>query len=326
MKMTIPVIDISQFYTDSKTGKEMIGQQIDQACRDIGFFCITGHSIAPSLINETFEVARQFFDLPLDEKLKISVPPGAAYHGYTAIANSASLAKTLNQELPPDWREYFYMGKDDIPETDNYYQTELAQYFFAPNLWSSHPLNFRTVVNQYFNQMEMLSTDLMRLFAIGLGLPDSYFDSKVDKHGSHLILINYPEQHSPPLPGQLRASPHTDFGTLTIVCQDSVEGGLQILSKAEEWIDVDYIPGALVINIGDLMARWTNDRWTSTLHRVVNPSSEVAAVSRRQSFAYFHQPNYNTWVECLEGCADATHPRRYPPILREKTIVTKSQK
>lgn len=315
MEMTIPVIDISQFYAGSSTGKKIIAQQIDQACRDIGFFCITGHPIAQSLIIETFDVARQFFDLPLDEKLKISVPPGAAYHGYTAIANSASLAKTLNEESPPDWREYFYMGKDDIPKDDDYYQTELASYFFAPNLWSAAPSNFRAVINQYFNQMEVLSTDLMRLFAIGLGLPEPYFDSKVDKHGSHLILINYPEQHYPPLPGQLRASPHTDFGTLTIVCQDSVEGGLQILGKEGEWIDVEYIPGAFVINIGDLMARWTNDRWTSTLHRVVNPFSDVAAVSRRQSFAYFHQPNYNIRVECLDGCADETHPVRYPPII-----------
>ncbi len=315
MKMTIPVIDISQFYTGNQTGKEAIAQQIGQACEDIGFFCITGHQIDQALIDQTFEVTRHFFDLPLDEKLKISVPPGAAYHGYTAIADSASLAKTLNEESPPDLREYFYMGKDDIPEGNDYYQTDLASYFFAPNLWPDHPPHFRTLINQYFKQMEVLSSDLMRLFAISLRLDEDYFDSKINQHGSHLISINYPEQHQPPLPGQLRASPHTDFGTLTIVCQDSVEGGLQILDKEGEWINAEYIPAAFVINIGDLMARWTNDRWTSTLHRVVNPSSNIATVSRRQSFAYFHQPNYNIWIDCLDGCTNESYPVRYPSII-----------
>jgi isopenicillin N synthase-like dioxygenase len=315
MTTTIPVIDISQFYTGSQTDKKIIAQHINKACEAIGFFCITGYSVAPSVIDEAFDIARQFFDLPLDEKLKITVPPGAAYHGYTGIADSASLAKTLNGESPPDLREYFYMGKDDLPAGDDYYNTELASYFFAPNLWPDRPSNFRKIINEYFKQMELLSTDLMRLFAIGLGLPESFFDSQVDKHGSHLILINYPAQHQPPLPRQLRASPHTDFGTLTIVCQDSVAGGLQILDKDNKWIDVEYIPGALVINIGDLMARWTNDRWTSTLHRVVNPPADIAAMSRRQSFAYFHQPNYNIWVECLDGCSDEHYPVRYSPII-----------
>jgi isopenicillin N synthase-like dioxygenase len=315
MTTTIPVIDISLFYTGSQTEKKIIAQQINQACETIGFFCITGHSVAQSVIDEAFDVARQFFDLPLEEKLKISVPPGVAYHGYTGIADSASLAKTLDGESPPDWREYFYMGKDDIPDDDDYYKTELASYFFAPNLWSDRPPNFRKVINEYFKQMEILSTDLMRLFAIALGLPESFFDAKVDKHGSHLILINYPEQQQPPLPGQLRASPHTDFGTLTIVYPENVAGGLQILDKDGEWLDVESIPGSFVINIGDLMARWTNDRWTSTLHRVVNPPLEVAATSRRQSFAYFHQPNYNIWVECLDGCSDENYPMRYSPII-----------
>ncbi|HHP7244519.1 MAG TPA: isopenicillin N synthase family dioxygenase [Elainellaceae cyanobacterium] len=315
MKSTIPVIDIRHYYVGSQTDKERVAEQINQACESIGFFCITGHSVPQALIDEAFDIARQFFDLPLDEKQKVSVPPGAAYHGYTAIANSASLAKTLNGESPPDLREYFYMGKDDIPDGDEYYQTELASYFFAPNLWAESPPNFRSIINQYFKQMEILSADLMRLFAIALNLPESFFDNKVDKHGSHLISINYPEQPQLPLPGQLRASPHTDFGTLTIVCQNRVEGGLQILNRDDEWMDVGYVPGAFVINIGDLMARWTNDRWTSTLHRVVNPPSDIAATSRRQSFAYFHQPNYNISIECLAGCADEQYPARYPPII-----------
>ncbi len=315
MEPAIPVIDIHHFYAGSQADKERIAQQINQACEQIGFFCITGHSVPQSIIDEAFDISRQFFDLPLAEKLSVSVPPGAAYHGYTAIANSASLAKTLNGESPPDLREYFYMGKDDIPAGDAYYQTELARYFFAPNLWTESPPNFRTIINRYFQQMEILSTDLMRLFAIALGLPESFFDAKVDKHGSHLILINYPEQPQPPLPGQLRASPHTDFGTLTIVYQDRVEGGLQILDKQDEWVDVGYVPGAFVINIGDLMARWTNDRWTSTLHRVVNPPADIATTSRRQSFAYFHQPNYNIQIECLEGCSHDGYPARYLPII-----------
>jgi len=313
--MSIPVINIQPFYTGDQTKKELVAQQINRACEATGFFCITGYPMPQPPIEEAFNVARQFFDLPLEEKLKIGVPPGNAYHGYTAIANSASLAKTMHGEAPPDLREYFYIGKDNISEQDDYYQTDLASYFFAPNPWPDRPPNFKSIINKYFKQMELLSADLMRLFAIALGLSESFFDSKVDKHGSHLILINYPEQDQRPLPGQLRASPHTDFGTLTIVCQNSEQGGLQILNKDDEWLNIEYIPKSFVINIGDLMARWTNDRWTSTLHRVVNPPSEVAFLSRRQSFAYFHQPNYNIQIECLKGCFDENHPIKYSPII-----------
>lgn len=130
----------------------------------------------------------------------------------------------------------------------------------------------------------------------------------------HPSFRNYPDLEVPPEPGQIRASAHTDYGTVTILKPDDAPGGLQVLGKDGEWHDVPNIPGAYVINLGDLMARWTNGRWVSTLHRVVNPPLDLSRSCRRQSVAFFHNINADTIVECIETCKSADNPPKYPPI------------
>jgi len=137
-----------------------------------------------------------------------------------------------------------------------------------------------------------------------------YFDDKVDRHITNFSVLHYPEQAKPPLPGQLRAGAHTDYGSLTILKPDNAPGGLQV-QKDGNWIDVPTLPGTFVVNLGDLMAEWTNDRWVSTLHRVVNPPRDKAVGSRRLSMAFFHQPNYDAVIECLPTCSSAERPPHY---------------
>jgi isopenicillin N synthase-like dioxygenase len=167
----------------------------------------------------------------------------------------------------------------------------------------------------------------MRLFAMALELPEAYFDASINRHISRLRVRNYPALQTAPEPGQLRAGPHSDYGSLTILKTEDRPGGLQVAGKAGEWQDVPHVPGSFVVNIGDMMARWTNDRWVSTLHRVANPPPELAAHSRRQSLVFFHNPNYDAVVECLPGCSDAGTPPKYAPTtsgghLREKFLST----
>lgn len=125
---------------------------------------------------------------------------------------------------------------------------------------------------------------------------------------------NYPDVEETPEEGQIRASAHTDYGTVTILKPDDAPGGLQVLGKDGEWHDVPYIPGAYVINLGDLMARWTNDKWVSTLHRVVNPPTDAGRSCRRQSVAFFHNINADAVVECIDTCQSEDNPPKYPPV------------
>jgi isopenicillin N synthase-like dioxygenase len=149
--------------------------------------------------------------------------------------------------------------------------------------------------------MADLSDRMMSLFARGLGLLPEFFTDKLNQSPNALRAVNYPEQDRAPLPGQMRAGAHTDYGTLTVLRQDSV-GGLEVLDRSDTWVGVDSVPEAFVINIGDLMARWTNDCWRSTLHRVVDPPQAARARARRQSMPYFQNANWSAEVSCLPTC------------------------
>jgi isopenicillin N synthase-like dioxygenase len=155
----------------------------------------------------------------------------------------------------------------------------------------------------------------MQIFAVALDLPIDFFEPMLSHHASNLALFNYPDQPTRPKRGQLRGGAHTDFGSLSIVHSDwTIPGGLQVQTKAGSWMDVAAPRDAFVINIGDMMARWTNDRWVSTLHRVANPETSSARSYRRQSVIFFHVPNQDALVECIPSCRDADNPPKYKPI------------
>ena len=151
---------------------------------------------------------------------------------------------------------------------------------------------------------------MMELTALALGLSESFFQDKIDKHITAIRLNYYPEQTAAPKPGQLRAGEHTDYGLLTILNGENVPGGLQVKTRAGDWIDTETDQDTFVVNIGDLLMRWTNDRWVSNIHRVVNPPDSVAARSKRLSIAFFHHPNYDALIECIAPPGKA----KYPPV------------
>jgi isopenicillin N synthase-like dioxygenase len=158
--------------------------------------------------------------------------------------------------------------------------------------------------------MERLDLELMRLAALALGVDEHFFEAKLDKHITAMRLNFYPEQRTAPQPDQLRAGAHTDYGLLTILNGESAPGGLQVQTRDGSWIDVETAPDSFVVNIGDLMMRWSNDRWVSNPHRVVNPPAEIAARARRLSIAFFLHPNYDATIECIAPPGQA----KYPPI------------
>jgi isopenicillin N synthase-like dioxygenase len=169
-------------------------------------------------------------------------------------------------------------------------------------------------VQRYYVAMEQLAGKLMEIFALALELPRDWFASRIDRHISALRILSYPEQTAEPIPGQLRAGAHSDYGTLTILYSENVAAGLQVHNKRGVWVDVQAPAGSFVINIGDLMMRWTNDRWISTLHRVINPPRERAGADRRLSIAFFHHPNYDADVRCIETCLRLGEQPMYAPV------------
>jgi isopenicillin N synthase-like dioxygenase len=308
MTATIPIIDIAPFLQGTQAERRAVATAANAACAEIGFLLVTGHGIPASLVDDMRRVSTTFFARPLEEKMRYRMPPDR-YRGYIALGNEA-LAYSLDEKTPPDYKESFSIGPVDAPD-DAYHRAAMPANFFASNMWPEGLPEFRATWTAYYRGMEELATTLMRIFAMALGMDEHYFDDKIDRHITNFSMLHYPPQHEPPLPGQLRAGAHTDYGSLTIVKPDGAEGGLQVRAKDGGWLDVPYAPDAFVVNLGDLMAEWTNDRWVSTLHRVVNPSRAAGAAARRLSMAFFHQPNYDAVIQCLPTCADADRPPRY---------------
>ncbi|MFT4267230.1 MAG: 2-oxoglutarate and iron-dependent oxygenase domain-containing protein [Xenophilus sp.] len=307
--MTVPIIDLAPYFGGTGEGKAQVARQVDEACRSIGFLVITHHGIDPALIERVSALSRQFFDLPLAEKRKVDRPRDDAVRGYSAVGEEG-LSYSLEEATPGDLKESFSIGPSDVPD-DDYHRGPAAGAHFEPNSWP--PIaGFREAFEQYFEAMSDLSRSLMRIFALALSLPETYFDDRIDRHISMFRVLSYPPQREAPLPGQLRAGAHSDYGSLTIVLPD--DKGLQVQNKAGQWVDVPLVEGGLVVNIADLMMQWTNDQWVSTMHRVVNPPFEVAQTHRRQSLVFFHQPNYDAMVECLPTCLAPGEQPKYAPI------------
>ena len=310
--MTVPVIDIAPFLAGTPEGKNQVAEQIGRACKDIGFLTIVGHGIPRNLIEATYRVSKEFFDLPLEEKMKVARPAPDQVRGYSPLGDEG-LSYSLDEVAPGDLKESLSIGPTDVPNED-YYHCDTAGPHFAPNLFPTAIPELEAIWTEYFQAMETLSADLMRMFALALDLPEDFFEDKIDKHISMFRVLNYPEQVKEPSARQLRAGAHSDYGSLTIVRQDHDIGGLQVLNRQKQWVDVVPIADSFVVNIGDLMMQWTNDRWISTVHRVVNPARDRVTESRRQSLVFFHQPNYDAMISCLDSCQDAEHPPKYASI------------
>ncbi|MEE4674253.1 2-oxoglutarate and iron-dependent oxygenase domain-containing protein [Pseudomonas alliivorans] len=309
----VPIVNLAPYFSGEPDGKAAVAQAVNQACKDIGFLVITEHRIPKELIDRVSRLTRQFFDLPLAEKRKVDRPSPEMVRGYSAIAEE-SLSYSLEESAPGDLKESFSIGPSNVPDEDYYHNAEAGSHF-APNVWPSQALlpGFKEAYQAYFDAMSELAQSLMRLFALALELDEHFFDDRIDRHISMFRSLSYPDIKTEVEAGQLRASAHTDYGSLTIVRPDNALGGLQVRNQQGEWVDVPYVENGFVVNIGDLMMQWTNDQWISTLHRVVNPPVTSEQDNRRQSLVFFHQPNYDTLIECLPGCLpDGATPRHAP--------------
>jgi isopenicillin N synthase-like dioxygenase len=314
MAETFPIIDITALLQPDASRRQRadVAAEIDAACRSIGFFGVRGHGVAAERIRALYAAAYAFFDLPLDEKRKVARPRPEQNRGYIPYGDE-TLARLAGRETPPDLKELFAIGPFDLPD-EPYFTGPAAYPSLAPNRWPERPAELAPALKAYWHDVERLAWALCGAYADALGLPPGFFSDKIDRHISQLRVMHYPEAETAPLPGQLRAGEHTDLSMMTLLYSDNAVGGLQVKSRNGTWVDAPAIPDTFIVNIGDLMMRWTNNRWVSTPHRVVNPDDTAIACSRRLSVGMFFIPNYDTQVACLETCADPEHPPIYQPI------------
>jgi isopenicillin N synthase-like dioxygenase len=312
--MSVPVIDIAPFRSGTPAERAAVAAEVARACTDIGFLVISGHGVPSELIDETYTTTKNFFESPLETKLAVARPEAGQIRGYSGVEQEG-LGLLEDEPVPADLKESFDIGPLDVPADDPYYSSEAAGAHFAPNLWPATSDEFEQTYRRYYRAMETLTLEMFEIFATALELPTGFFVDKVDRHISLLRTNYYPPQPDAPKPNQLRGGAHSDYTAMTILWQEDVPGGgLQVQNKAGEWVDVPVVPGTFVVNLGDSLERWTNDKWVSTMHRVVNPPREVAATHSRVSIPYFVQPNYDAVIECIDTCFDDENPAKYGPV------------
>lgn len=287
----IPVVDLE---------KEGAWREIGAACRGTGFFYIANHGVPLRLIESQFGWARRFFALPLAEKLEIDLRKSPCARGYESMGN-----QTLDSDAPPDLKEGFYMGWHREPDHP-YVKAGLPNH--GPNLWPRSLPGFAEQMQAYYNALFALGMRVSCLVARSLGLEGAFFERHFEEPMAILRLLHYPPHPRDAAPKQFGAGAHTDWGLITLLAQDGL-GGLQVRHADGGWIDALPIEGTFVVNIGDMLERWTNGTYHSTLHRVLNRSNE----RDRYSVPFFFEPNYHTRVECLPVCQSAANPPRYPP-------------
>jgi isopenicillin N synthase-like dioxygenase len=292
---SLPVIDIAGLASADAAERAAVGLRIGAACRDRGFFYMVGHGIDDALIAQAMAASRAFFDLPQDAKAMVDKSLSAANRGYEPLGG-----QTLEPGTVPDLKEGFYIGAEGAPGRFNQ----------GANQWPAGLPGFAETMLDYHRQMSAMAERLMAGLALSLDMPEAAFADFCRDPIAILRLLYYPPQ--PVSAAGRGAGAHTDFGALTILLQDGV-GGLEVYDRgADGWTPAPPMAGAYVVNLGDLIARWTNDRYQSTPHRVVNRSGK-----RRYSIPFFFSgaPGYR--VACLPGCLSVGEGPKYPPTTVE---------
>ncbi|MCU1398268.1 MAG: putative Oxidoreductase, 2OG-Fe(II) oxygenase family [Acidimicrobiales bacterium] len=316
--LDVPVIDLEPWRTGSVDARAAVAAAVDHACRTSGFFQVVGHGVPPELIDHALDEIDRFFHLPLAEKMAIRPASDAINRGFLPLGSEA-LSYTVGVDAPADLREVFVIGPDALPEDPRHHAD--AFNVFTPNLWPAKPDGLKPAMLAYFDAIVALAKTMVDIYAVALQLEPAFFRGHVD-HSTETLRVNYYERLAPGEPiadGQQRLGAHTDYGITTVLYADRVPG-LQLLDLDGDWHDVLAEPGAFIVNLGDLLAQWTNDRWRSTVHRVVATGGQG---TRRRSIAFFLDGNYDSVIECLRTCCDEDHPARYAPTTAGAHLVEK---
>ncbi|MEM8731490.1 MAG: 2-oxoglutarate and iron-dependent oxygenase domain-containing protein [Pseudomonadota bacterium] len=296
---TIPVIDFGPMDSADPEDRARVGAEVRKACTEVGFFYAENHGMPAAIIEETFEAAHRFFDLPMDEKMAISVEKSDAMRGYTPL---------LGENTDPDNNGDLHEGFDlalDLTEDDPDVQAGI--YGYAPNQWPDLE-GFRPPLTTYHEAAQAVGRKIFRAFALALELEEDFFLDKIAKPMAHMRVLHYPDQTAAEGEKQIGIGAHSDYECFTILCTDE-KPALQVLNSAGDWIQAPPMKGAFIVNVGDLMARWTNDYFQSTVHRAINQTGK-----ERYSIPFFFGVDSQEIIEVLPTCQSPENPAKYKPI------------
>jgi isopenicillin N synthase-like dioxygenase len=295
---SIPVVDLEG---------AGVPEAINRACRDTGFFYVANHGVPQALVDAQFDCARRFFALPAEQRLALDMKNSLATAGYEPIEGQTLDSQDADAEkAPPDLKESFYCGME-LPGEHLWAQKRIRS--FGHNQWpdeSGAMSGFREQTLRYQETMRTLGDRVLGQLALSLELPESFFAAFYEMPAMTLRLLRYPPHPQHARANQLGAGAHTDWGGITLLAQDGL-GGLEVRNVEGEWIAATPVPGTFVVNLGDLMQRWTNDVYRSNMHRVRNNSSS----RDRYSIAFFYGPSPDARIECIPTCTSAEQPPRF---------------
>lgn len=293
---SIPVVDLSDFTSGDAARKQNFVQALGKAYEDVGFVAVKNHGISDNLIADLYEYVQQFFELPTEVKEKYEIRELAGQRGFTSFGREHAKGYEA-----PDLKEFFQYGQE---VTDN----DPIKSEYPENVTVDEVAPFTPTLRKAYRAFEKSGSSLLQAIALYLGLEEHYFDPYVHNGNSILRAIHYPPITQEPK-SAIRAEQHEDINLITLLVGASADG-LQILSKQNNWVPVTSLPEQIVVNVGDMLQRLTNNRLKSTTHRVVNPPREKWD-SPRFSIPFFLHPKSEMSLACLESCIDATHPKAY---------------
>ncbi len=286
----LPLIDIAASGAAAALGR---------ALEEIGFAYITGHRVPQDVIDGAFAASRAFHSSPPELKRALAI--NEFHRGYMAMATSTVVTSSVARVTRPNLSEsLMIMHEPAAEETGNPLQ--------GPNQWPVWLPGFRPAVDAYRGELERVARTVIRLIAVALGLPEAALDQHFVQPTTFLRLLHYPPHPVDASDDQFGAAPHTDYGIITLLAQDE-SGGLQVRRRDGSWSDAEPRPGTFVLNVADMLARWTNDRFVSTPHRVINRSG-----GDRFSLPFFFDSAMDAMIECLPTCAGPDNPPRYAPV------------
>nr|AUN35583.1 oxidoreductase [uncultured bacterium] len=295
MNMAIPSVDLADFLSNDKKRKNNFVQQLGKAYEEVGFVAVKNHGITDELISDLYKYVQQFFSLPLEQKRKYEIPGMAGQRGYTSFGTEHAKGSDA-----PDLKEFFQYGQ--------VLKSDVAEEQYDPNVQVEQIALFNKTFDNAFMAFQEYGTRLLQAIALYLGLDEFYFDKYVKNGNSILRSIHYPPiTHEPK--SAIRAEQHEDINLITLLIGASADG-LEILAKTGEWVPVTSLPEQIVVNVGDMLQRFTNNKLRSTTHRVVNPDRSLWHTSRF-SIPFFLHPKASMSLKCLETCIDDKHPKAY---------------
>jgi isopenicillin N synthase-like dioxygenase len=299
MEAGIPSIDLNDFLSGDIQRKEKFVQELGRAYEEIGFVAVKGHLLTDDTSNTLYQQVQNFFNLPLDKKVTFEDPEIAGQRGYVGFGKEHAKGRSEG-----DLKEFWHFGQ--TVEGDDPIRSEYPENIFVPELPAFNEYGIKA-----YKQLEETGKHMLRAIALYLGLDEFYFDAKIKNGNSILRPIHYPPITNEPK-SAVRAAEHEDINLITLLMGASAEG-LEVLNKQGEWVAITALPEQLVVNVGDMLQRLTNNKLKSTTHRVVNPPREKWGTSRF-SIPFFLHPRSEMRLDCLESCVTSSYQLHYEPI------------